>query len=100
MMKTNVVRLLLLGLTFASTTGCVRRYAINKLGDALARSGEVYASDNDPESRIARITRIGRGIRTIRAIRGLTTSGMPFFSASGTQHVGHRVICFVAGIFE
>jgi predicted anti-sigma-YlaC factor YlaD len=49
MMKTNVVRLLLLGLTFASGTGCVRRYAINKLGDALARSGDVYASDNDPE---------------------------------------------------
>jgi TRAP transporter T-component len=49
MMKTNVVRLLLLGLTFATATGCVRRYAINKLGDALARSGDVYASDNDPE---------------------------------------------------
>jgi hypothetical protein len=49
MMKTNVVRLLLLGLTFATATGGVRRYAINKLGDALARSGDVYASDNDPE---------------------------------------------------
>src|SRR5215831_6428120 len=49
MMKTNVVRALLLGLTFASATGCVRRYAINKLGDALARSGDVYASDDDPE---------------------------------------------------
>jgi predicted anti-sigma-YlaC factor YlaD len=48
-MKTNVARFLVLALTLVSTTGCVRRYAINKLGDALARSGDVYASDNDPE---------------------------------------------------
>jgi predicted anti-sigma-YlaC factor YlaD len=31
------------------TTGCVRKFAINKLGDALAASGAVYASDDDPE---------------------------------------------------
>jgi predicted anti-sigma-YlaC factor YlaD len=30
--------------------GCsVKRYAINKLGDSLAKSGTVFASDNDPE---------------------------------------------------
>jgi predicted anti-sigma-YlaC factor YlaD len=34
---------------FLLSTGCVRRFAINKLGDALAQSGDVYASDNDPE---------------------------------------------------
>ena len=31
-------------------SGCsVRRYAINKLGDALAQSGSTFASDDDPE---------------------------------------------------
>jgi predicted anti-sigma-YlaC factor YlaD len=34
---------------FLLATGCVHRYAINKLGDALASSGAVYASDEDPE---------------------------------------------------
>lgn len=33
-----------------SSTGCsVRRYAINKLGDALADTGTTFASDDDPE---------------------------------------------------
>ncbi len=31
------------------TTGCVRRFAINKLGDALAGSGTVFSSDGDPD---------------------------------------------------
>ena len=32
------------------STGCsVRRYAINKLGDALADTGTTFASDDDPE---------------------------------------------------
>ncbi|MFL6301541.1 MAG: TRAP transporter TatT component family protein [Terriglobales bacterium] len=32
------------------TNGCsVKQYAINKLGDSLAKSGTNYASDNDPE---------------------------------------------------
>jgi len=30
-------------------TGCIRKYAINKLGDALTNSGSVYASDDDPD---------------------------------------------------
>ncbi len=31
-------------------TGCsVKKYTVNKLGDALAKSGAVYASDDDPE---------------------------------------------------
>ena len=31
-------------------SGCsVKQYAINKLGDSLAKSGTSYASDNDPE---------------------------------------------------
>src|SRR3954470_23693647 len=32
------------------TNGCsVKQYAVNKLGDSLAKSGTNYASDNDPE---------------------------------------------------
>ena len=44
-----IPRLVILALIIACGTGCVRRFAINKLGDALAQSGAVYASDNDPE---------------------------------------------------
>src|SRR5215510_297980 len=29
--------------------GCIRRFAINRLGDALASSGAVFSSDDDPE---------------------------------------------------
>src|SRR5574341_1319753 len=31
------------------SAGCIKRYAISKLGDSLARSGTVFSSDNDPE---------------------------------------------------
>lgn len=34
---------------WATTTGCVTKFAVGKLGDALARSGSTFASDNDPE---------------------------------------------------
>jgi predicted anti-sigma-YlaC factor YlaD len=41
---------LVLGLALISTPGCsVRRFAINKLGDALAQSGTTFASDDDPD---------------------------------------------------
>src|SRR5258706_4083842 len=37
-------------LVFVFSAGCsVRRYAINKLGDALADTGTTFASDDDPE---------------------------------------------------
>lgn len=37
-------------LAAALASGCsVRKYAINKLGDALAHSGSTFASDDDPE---------------------------------------------------
>src|SRR5690242_15867115 len=38
---------LLLFLIF--NTACVRKFAINKLGNALASSGTVFAGDDDPE---------------------------------------------------
>jgi len=41
--------LCLLLLVFLSGGCSVRRYAINKLGDALADTGSTFASDNDPE---------------------------------------------------
>ncbi len=32
------------------TAGCaVRKIAVNKIGDAIASGGQVYASDDDPE---------------------------------------------------
>ncbi|MCP4662124.1 MAG: hypothetical protein GY856_42520 [bacterium] len=44
-------RLLLLTsmLLLVLTSGCLRKMAINTLADALAASGDVYASDDDPE---------------------------------------------------
>ncbi|HET7841115.1 MAG TPA: TRAP transporter TatT component family protein [Terriglobia bacterium] len=39
-----------LGLVFLTTTGCaVKKIAVNKIGDAIASGGQVYASDDDPE---------------------------------------------------
>jgi predicted anti-sigma-YlaC factor YlaD len=44
----NTVLWVFLAVVLAS--GCsVRKYAINKLGDALAQSGSTFASDDDPE---------------------------------------------------
>jgi predicted anti-sigma-YlaC factor YlaD len=38
------------GLTVLALPGCsIKRFAINRLGDALAESGATYASDNDPQ---------------------------------------------------
>ena len=36
-------------LLLAATSGCSIRYAINQLGNALAQSGQTFASDDDPE---------------------------------------------------
>lgn len=42
--------LLAAGLVLLLGSGCsVRRYAVNKLGDALAQSGSTFASDDDPD---------------------------------------------------
>ncbi len=38
------------GLTVLALPGCsIKKFAINRLGDALAESGMTYASDNDPQ---------------------------------------------------
>jgi predicted anti-sigma-YlaC factor YlaD len=43
-------RLFLMVLALAVlTTGCIRKFAINRLGDALAKSGTTFASDDDPD---------------------------------------------------
>jgi hypothetical protein len=36
-------------LAFFVQLGCIRRYAINQLGNALASSGSTFASDDDPD---------------------------------------------------
>ncbi len=42
--------LLLAAVVLTATSGCsIRRLAVNSLANALASSGDVYASDNDPE---------------------------------------------------
>lgn len=49
---TNPVRPLIAAvlIVLALNTGCsIRKYAINKLGDAFARSGTSFASDDDPD---------------------------------------------------
>jgi len=44
------MRAVLLAALLATTVGCsVKRFAVNKLGDALAGSGTTFASDDDPE---------------------------------------------------
>jgi len=44
------MRALLLAAVLVTALGCsVKRYAVNKLGDALASSGTTFASDDDPE---------------------------------------------------
>jgi predicted anti-sigma-YlaC factor YlaD len=44
------MRAILLAAVLAATVGCsVRRFAVNRLGDALASSGATFASDEDPE---------------------------------------------------
>lgn len=41
---------LLVALSLSTLPGCsVRKIAVNKIGDALAKSGDTFASDNDPE---------------------------------------------------
>jgi predicted anti-sigma-YlaC factor YlaD len=36
-------------LAAALPSGCIKKYAINRLGDALAKSGSTFSSDNDPD---------------------------------------------------
>ena len=44
------MRALLLAAVLVTALGCsVKRYAVNRLGDALASSGTTFASDDDPE---------------------------------------------------
>jgi predicted anti-sigma-YlaC factor YlaD len=33
----------------ALSTGCIKKFAINRLGDALAKSGTTFSSDDDPD---------------------------------------------------
>lgn len=50
MNRTRQRRLLFLGFLVVSGTGCsVKRFAVNKLGNALAQSGTTYSADEDPE---------------------------------------------------
>jgi predicted anti-sigma-YlaC factor YlaD len=49
-LRTAAPTLVLALLVFTATSGCsVKRMAINSLADTLAASGDVFASDNDPE---------------------------------------------------
>ncbi len=48
MIRKPLLTLAVTALLLASTTGCsIRRYAINKIGDALAQGGSTYESDDD-----------------------------------------------------
>ncbi|MSR07282.1 MAG: hypothetical protein EXR93_09495 [Gemmatimonadetes bacterium] len=50
MPHTRYLHQLLTGLLVLSLTGCsVKRFAVNKRGNALAESGTTYSSDNDPD---------------------------------------------------
>lgn len=50
-MRTELSRAFLYGvvLTLLLNCACIKRYAINKLGDSLAKSGTTFASDDDLE---------------------------------------------------
>src|SRR5208337_3303760 len=83
----EVASVSLLVLAAIAMTGCsVRKFAVNKLGDALANGGATYASDNDPEF-------IGQAIPfSLKLIEGLLAEspdhrGLLFAAASGyTQY--------------
>lgn len=49
-MTRSALPAMVVALALASGAGCsIKRFAINRLGDALAESGTTYASDDDPE---------------------------------------------------
>jgi predicted anti-sigma-YlaC factor YlaD len=47
--KSNIFRVLTVGLAVVGAGCSVKRVAVNKVGDALAGSGTTFASDDDPE---------------------------------------------------
>jgi predicted anti-sigma-YlaC factor YlaD len=71
-----------LALAVASSGCSVRRFAINRLGDSLAKSGTTFASDNDPEF-------VGQAVPfSLKLIEGLLAEspkhrGLLFAAASG-----------------
>ncbi len=70
-------------------TGCsIKRYAINKLGDSLAKSGTTFASDDDPEL-------VGQALPfSLKLIEGLLAEspkhrGLLFAASSGFTQYGY-----------
>ena len=83
----EIASLLLLVVFLFFASGCsVKKYAINKLGDSLAKSGTTYSSDNDPEL-------VGQALPfSLKLIEGLLAEspkhqGLLFAASSGfTQY--------------
>lgn len=83
----DVLRAVGLALAISAASGCsIKKFAINKLGDSLAETGTVYASDNDIEL-------VGGALPfSLKLVEGLLAStpkheGLLFTAASGfTQY--------------
>ncbi len=82
---------LILCLTLALSGCSARKFAVNKLGDSLAKSGATFASDNDPEF-------VGQAIPfSLKLIEGLLAEspkhrGLLFAAASGFAQYSYAYV--------
>lgn len=86
------LRLLALGLLVLLATGCsVKRFAVNKLGNALAESGTTYSADNDPELVEGAIP---FSLKLIESLLAASPNhrGMLFAAASGFTQYGYAFV--------
>src|SRR5450759_3509891 len=63
----------------ALSAGCIRKFAINRLGDALAKSGTTFSSDDDPD-----------------LIRGATPFSLKLIESLLAETPRHRGLLFAA----
>src|SRR5437764_12195708 len=84
--------LLLVTVLLLFASGCsVKKYAINKLGDSLAKSGTTYSSDDDPEL-------VGQALRfSLKLTEGLLAEspkhhGLLFAAASGLTQYSYAYV--------
>src|SRR5512141_813006 len=61
------------------SAGCIRKFAINKLGDALASSGTTFSADDDPD-----------------LIRGATPFSLKLIESLLAETPRHRGLLFAA----
>ena len=92
MNQTRQLRFLLLSLLLLLVTGCsVKRFAVNKLGNALAESGTTYSADDDPDLVEGAIP---FSLKLIESLLAASPNhrGMLFAAASGFTQYGYAFV--------